>query len=226
MCSAKYWSVVKYDLSDPQYTAAFNRWYNEIHVPEVLERSGFERAWRTQEARDLPGAGSPEQEYWAIYEIDTPERFRKAAGDRGKRSESDQEFAAAMVNWGRVFYSIEASIGHASDSPVRVWWREDIDGPDDAAAQEEFLPYIRDSYLPSRLAASGACRAWQLIRFADDLQVGAPAPGQYMNIFEYGAATIPDGLELSADWEGHRVMRRASHVSRVLLELTAADASP
>jgi hypothetical protein len=230
--SPRYWSVVKYDLSDPQYTGAFNRWYNDIHVPELLERDGFEHGWRTQEAPDKPAKGAREQEYWAIYQLDTAERFRQFTAvpreppKPRKQAAANQGFGKAMINWGRVFYRVAASAGDPPGDPG-LWWREDVDGPADPAARATFESFIGDQYLPQALAVTGACRAWQLVGFPTDLQVGADAPAHYLHILEFAAepdAEVTARLAVTpADWGGHVAAQRAAHFSRVLLDLAATD---
>jgi hypothetical protein len=71
--------IVRVDI-DPAYEAAFNRWYDEVHLPDLLACPGCLAA-RRYVALD----GGPK--YVAVYEIagwcvyDT-EQFRKAKGFR------------------------------------------------------------------------------------------------------------------------------------------------
>jgi hypothetical protein len=56
----------------PGSDAAFNAWYDEVHVPEILRTPGFEAA-RRYRVRQSPLAGARDAGEWttylAIYEI-------------------------------------------------------------------------------------------------------------------------------------------------------------
>ncbi len=60
--------VVLVDNADLTREAAFNRWYDEVHVPDVLAPGTFYRATRFR-ALD----SSPLAHYLAIYETDAPD---------------------------------------------------------------------------------------------------------------------------------------------------------
>jgi hypothetical protein len=47
----------------------YNRWYNDIHLPEVVATDGFVSAQRFKFDDGAPGV--VEQRYLAIYEVDT-----------------------------------------------------------------------------------------------------------------------------------------------------------
>lgn len=67
---------------------AFNRWYNEVHVPDILTIEGFEscRRYKVARARLYPGVlVQPNHEYAAIYKIRA-------------RSEEDLERAVEKLN--------------------------------------------------------------------------------------------------------------------------------
>jgi hypothetical protein len=71
--------IVRVDIA-PEHEADFNRWYDEIHLPEMLACPGWLSA-RRYTALD----GGPK--YVAVYEIAGPwvydtEEFRKARGFR------------------------------------------------------------------------------------------------------------------------------------------------
>lgn len=61
---AKWVVVVESNCGDPKREAEFNRWYNDVHVPDVLETPGVVRASR-YEAVDAAGS-----KYLALYEIE------------------------------------------------------------------------------------------------------------------------------------------------------------
>jgi hypothetical protein len=129
-----------------------------------------------------------------------------------------------MINWGRIFYRVQASIGERATSPKRLWWRQDIDGPEQQVSDEDFEFFLERTYLPRMLAITGASRAWQLINVASDLQVGADAPARYLHVFEfddYDASQIVQRLPIAPTWKGRELARVGTQFSTVLLELTA-----
>jgi hypothetical protein len=48
----------------------FNRWYNEVHIPELLRIPGFKAATRYRVADAQMGRRSPDHRYLALYEIE------------------------------------------------------------------------------------------------------------------------------------------------------------
>jgi hypothetical protein len=48
----------------------FNRWYDEVHIPELLTIDGFVSATRFEVADAQMGRSLPPQRYMALYEID------------------------------------------------------------------------------------------------------------------------------------------------------------
>ncbi|MBS0580679.1 MAG: hypothetical protein JSR36_15590 [Proteobacteria bacterium] len=61
--------MVRTRNTDPSQEAAFNHWYDEIDVPDVLKVPGFQRAVRGQQLGD--GAARPPH-YVALYDIHSP----------------------------------------------------------------------------------------------------------------------------------------------------------
>jgi hypothetical protein len=59
----------------------YNRWYNEVHLPEVVQTEWFVRAERFKFDDGAPGAA--EQRYLAVYEVETDdvELAKKALGE-------------------------------------------------------------------------------------------------------------------------------------------------
>jgi hypothetical protein len=62
--------LVKTACSDPARDAEFNRWYDDIHVPDVTSVPGVIRAQRYKLAGQ-PSKTEPEAQYLAVYEFDT-----------------------------------------------------------------------------------------------------------------------------------------------------------
>ena len=99
------WILLVTAYVDPSVEADWNRWYDAVHVPEILACPGVHRAIRceTGEATSVRGfAPRPEEAqrgYIAIYDIDGPQvletpEFAKA---RGWRQFSDQVKSTTRV---------------------------------------------------------------------------------------------------------------------------------
>ncbi|MFN2536928.1 MAG: hypothetical protein ABR549_02105 [Mycobacteriales bacterium] len=61
--------------------AEFNTWYDDVHLPDVLQVPGFVRAERLIAAPSVHGE-LPEHRYLAIYEIETDDLPRALAALR------------------------------------------------------------------------------------------------------------------------------------------------
>jgi antibiotic biosynthesis monooxygenase (ABM) superfamily enzyme len=57
---------------DPSVEAAWNRWYTEVHLPEIAACPGFRQSARYVAERD------GKRHYLAIYEVDGPEALASA----------------------------------------------------------------------------------------------------------------------------------------------------
>lgn len=99
-----YWCMVKIDFADPTREAEFNRWYDEVHVPELLALPGFIRAWRLQVTDEGRGVGDPGQTYIAVYEIEHPAAFEQE-WFHGRPS-WDGKWGPYIKNWSRTFYRV------------------------------------------------------------------------------------------------------------------------
>ena len=65
---AKYLFLAMADCSDPSREDEFNRWYNEIHVPDVLSAPGVIQGTRYV---NTDPEGNKRPKYLAVYEIET-----------------------------------------------------------------------------------------------------------------------------------------------------------
>jgi hypothetical protein len=73
---AKYVIEVGTNCKDPAKEAEYNDWYNNIHLPDVLETPGFVRATRYENTE----AGKGQAKFIALYEVETDDidAFMKA----------------------------------------------------------------------------------------------------------------------------------------------------
>ena len=58
------------NCKDPAREAEFNKWYNEVHVPDILGTGAFKSASRWTATWDYTWAGKPQTKYVALYETD------------------------------------------------------------------------------------------------------------------------------------------------------------
>lgn len=64
--------VVFTDPKGPEAEEQYNKWYTDVHVPEVLETPGFVAVtrYKVTDSPGVPGAGSEVQRYLALWEIE------------------------------------------------------------------------------------------------------------------------------------------------------------
>lgn len=63
----KYILIIESNCADPAREEEFNDWYNNIHVPDVLENDGHITAQRYTLLKPIEGKGK----YLAVYEIES-----------------------------------------------------------------------------------------------------------------------------------------------------------
>jgi hypothetical protein len=90
--------MVKSRCNDAARADEFNRWYDEVHVPDVLAASGVVAAQRYKLA-GRPSKGEPTVEYLAIYEFGDDDPTAGMAGI--------QEQMAKIVPAGRMSELLE-----------------------------------------------------------------------------------------------------------------------
>ena len=86
----KYMLVVALNCVDPAREAELNNWYNEIHLPDVLETPGFHKATRWEHI----GPKEDDAKFLALYEIETD--------DIEKTMQALQDTLAAKSQAGRM----------------------------------------------------------------------------------------------------------------------------
>lgn len=64
---AKFLFVVQTNCKDAAREAEFNRWYDNVHLPDILENPGFISATRYEDVEPAKGKAK----YIATYEIET-----------------------------------------------------------------------------------------------------------------------------------------------------------
>jgi len=74
----------------------FNRWYDDVHVPEVIATPGFTGASRFRLA--TPGVENPEFRYLAIYEIETDDAAATLAELTSRAGDGRFNMSTALGN--------------------------------------------------------------------------------------------------------------------------------
>ncbi len=105
---AKWLLVVETNCADAARENEFNEWYNETHIPDVLETPGFIRATRYENTRPAEG----EARYLATYEIETDDidKFLKANAANLSQKRAAGRFSELLVVVSRGLYKQTASI--------------------------------------------------------------------------------------------------------------------
>ena len=93
----RYVYVVRSELADDSREADWNRWYDEVHVPQMMTVPGFRSVTRFQERGTA-------RRYLALYEVDGPEVFES---ERYREVTGWGEFAQYVVGWTRGLYKHE-----------------------------------------------------------------------------------------------------------------------
>jgi hypothetical protein len=114
----RYLYVVRSVFSSPEHEAAWNDWYDNVHLPELLSVPGFVSAVRF---RQLGAEGH----YLAMYEIDDPRVF---AEPRYAQITGWGEWAPMVAEWSRSVHLIDGAL------PVVNYVPQDNSGVSDRAS--------------------------------------------------------------------------------------------
>ena len=98
--------IVFTNCTDEARHEEFNRWYEDIHIPDILGTGAFHTAYRYEsvEASDLPAR------YLAIYETDNPDP-----------AEAQAEIAKVRPEWHRRGRSFDATELVSALTARRIW---------------------------------------------------------------------------------------------------------
>ena len=177
---------------DAEHEAEFNRWYDEEHVPRIMEVPGFLSAGRYVALRGGP-------RYLAMYELEDVGVLRTAAflddlrfkpSPRRTRASGGHVGRNYILNGYRQIFPartdpIELTMG---PSPFLQMGRIDIP----AHMEEEFNDWYNTCYIPGYLAVPGVIRARRYL-----VVDGQP---RYLTVYEFENPGVPD----SAAWQRAR----------------------
>ena len=169
---------------DAQFETEFNRWYDEEHLPRMLQISGFLSAGRYEAVRGGP-------KYLAIYELEDHNVLRSSAYlDSQKYQPSPARQKTGTSRIGRNFLRnayrqifpvhtnpIEQTVEMA---PFLQMGRIDIP----AVIEEEFNAWYNTVYIPGYLAVPGCINARRYVAVE-----GQP---KYLTLYEFEHARVPE----------------------------------
>jgi hypothetical protein len=99
---AKWLFVVYSDCADPSREAEFNEWYDQTHLPDVLNTPGFIRASRYINTDPNAGPGK----YLAIYEIESEDigQTMTTLGERLTKLKASGRYSDLLLRVSRATY--------------------------------------------------------------------------------------------------------------------------
>ncbi|MGH2583704.1 MAG: DUF4286 family protein [Dehalococcoidia bacterium] len=101
--------LLVYTDVEPEHEEDFNRWYDDVHLPDVLSADGFISARRYKLQGPEPRNQQPASRYLAVYEIDTDDTKAAMAslgaalarvGDRASHPQMRVDSASTYVALG------------------------------------------------------------------------------------------------------------------------------
>ncbi|HEY1258601.1 MAG TPA: hypothetical protein VGF34_05075 [Stellaceae bacterium] len=169
---------------DAEHEPEFNRWYDEEHLPRLLEVPGFLSAGRYVALKGRP-------KYLTVYELEDHNVLRSAAYlDSVKYRSSTQRQQTGTSRIGPIFlrnayrqifpvhtHPVEQT---AAMAPVLQMGRIDVS----SAVEEEFNAWYNTVYIPGYLAVPGClgARRWVAVE-------GQP---KYLTLYEFEHAGVPE----------------------------------
>ena len=92
----RYLFVTHTDCADPTREAEFNDWYDNVHVPDMLETPGMISATRWE---NVHPKGNGRRKYLALYELETDnvEKFDETLKEMGRRSKERGRLSDLIV---------------------------------------------------------------------------------------------------------------------------------
>jgi len=105
---AKWFFVVETNCNDSAREAEFNDWYNQIHLPDILETQGFIRATRYENTEPSEGKAK----FLATYEIETDdiEQTMKVFSENMAKRREEGRFSELLTVVSRGVYKQISSL--------------------------------------------------------------------------------------------------------------------
>ncbi|WUH98901.1 hypothetical protein OHR68_36225 [Spirillospora sp. NBC_00431] len=208
-----YWIALDFGSSDPADLARFNRFYEETHIPEVLDRyPGFVSAHRY--ALQLPDPrGDFGGGYLAAYEVEDEEAVAAylagttaPGGTRPPYSNDPPLWPDLLTHRWRVVYEKVAETAPSTGAPGAIYIIG-IDPPAGLTGDElaEFEEFYTNVHMPEATAVGGFSRG---TRYTVRRELEHPDPGcpRYLAVYEQAGGTDEESratlrtLVESTDW--------------------------
>jgi hypothetical protein len=169
---------------DAEHEAEFNRWYDEEHVPRIMEVPGFLSAGRYVALRGGP-------KYLAMYELEDVGVLRTAAflddlrfkpSPRRTRASGGHVGRNYILNGYRQIFPARTDPVELTMGPSPFLQMGRIDIP--AHMEEEFNDWYNTCYIPGYLKVPGVIRARRYL-----VVDGQP---RYLTVYEFENPGVPD----------------------------------
>ncbi len=203
--------VVYTEPSTAGHEAAYNRWYTEEHLPDVLAVPGYVRATRY---RAIPGDCVIPQRYLSLYELDVADRaglqavsdehMRRIGTGEMRRSPDGAMDRAAM----RALYyeAVGPRVGRGDAVPASVLMV--YSDPSSPEADAEYNRWYHETHLPEVIDVPGFVAATRYrvtpVNMLDEPWVVSQ---QYLAVYELDRSD-PDGIAESHAELSRRVRDR------------------
>jgi hypothetical protein len=192
--------VVRISLIEKERDAAeFNRWYDEIHVPEFVEQPGIDHAWRTEKIEHEHQLGEIDEDYAAIYQLDAVASFEAALDSSPTAGHSWFDWQDRVEKWRRTFFRVLTRFER--DGEQGSYWatiRVRYTGENESV----FNRWYDDDHLPEVASNPGFHRAWRLKHEPSDSELGNE-PSPYWAVYEIDdPQNMVDALSGKQPWGG------------------------
>ena len=185
---------------DPEFEGEFNRWYDEEHLPRMLQISGFLSAGRYEAV-----TGGPK--HLAIYELEDHNVLRSSAyldSQKYQPSAARQKTGTSRIGrnflrnaYRQIFPVHTDPIDQTAEmAPVLQMGRIDVP----AAVEEEFNDWYDTVYIPDYLAVPGVIDARRFVAVE-----GRP---KYLTLYEFAHAAVPESEAWATARAGNPWTRR------------------
>ncbi len=180
--------------ADPAREAEFNDWYDNIHVPDILETPGFLRARRYEQREARDGRGK----YLAVYDIDSDDIEATIRGRVAKREEERKAgrgstsrpnlifFLWRDVLWRRLLE--KAAPGNAVGMQK---WLNLVEQDCDPAREAEFHDWYDNVHFPDILKTPGFVRASRY-----EIREPRDGRGRFMALYEIETDNIAETMKV------------------------------
>jgi hypothetical protein len=193
--------VVWTDIA-PEYEAEFNDWYDREHVPQLLNVTGFQTAWRYQAIEGKPN-------YLAVYQL-ADENALKSDGFRSVRENPTawtRRITAQFRNTQRGVFRRIFSHGTQPSKDAEFVLTVRLNTPADQ--EQAFNAWYNEDHVPALVGVPGVYCARRYLAVEGD--------PRYLAVYE-----MRDGaVTKSAEWEKARNYGRTAQIRPYLKDLQA-----